>query len=113
MREFYQVLFDAAPRNTAWTDTWAEFSAGDASFSLHAIPEAIAQTIAISDPPQPREETPIKLTLETENLEQTQARLEALGAAILVRPWQVEAREFDFMDPEGNILGVRSQSVSR
>lgn len=113
MREFYSALLGVAPHNKEWTETWAEYSTGEAAFSLHAIPAQIAESIEIATPPAMREEVPVKLTFESADLSELRARVKAIGGDIVVRPWQVEEREFDIVDPEGNILGVRSQSVSR
>ncbi|MBS1829652.1 MAG: hypothetical protein JST93_30410 [Acidobacteria bacterium] len=107
MRDFYAALLGVAPHNTEWTDMWAEFATGEAAFCLHAVPRAIAEQIEIATPPLPREEVPVKLTLETADLRAARARIEALGAAIVVRGWQQEHVEFDLVDPEGNIVCIR------
>ncbi|MFN7920643.1 MAG: VOC family protein [Bryobacteraceae bacterium] len=106
MREFYARLLRAAPRNSEWTEMFAEFACGETTFSLHAVPPEIAEAIAITRPPVPREEVPVKLTFATDDLEGVRDRLRQLGAAVIERPWQADAREFDFVDPEGNIVRV-------
>ena len=42
MREFYSEMLGAKPINDKWTDSWAEFEAGNTRFALHAIPAALA-----------------------------------------------------------------------
>jgi len=81
---------------------WAEFDTGTARLSLHAIPAHHAADITISSPPQPREESPTKLFLETADAEAEIARLEALGVPVIRRPWGGR----DLIDPEGNILAL-------
>jgi catechol-2,3-dioxygenase len=98
MVSYYAEILRARPVAETLTENWAEFETGGALFALHAIPEAIAVAIA------PREETPIKLMFEVEDLAHERERLEALGANVLPRPWAA----FDVIDPEGNIFQVYS-----
>ena len=84
-------------------DNWVEFDTGGARFSLHAIPQAIAEGIAISSPPVPRETSAVKLTFEVVDAASERARLEALGVTIIERPWG----SWDAVDPEGNIFQIR------
>jgi catechol 2,3-dioxygenase-like lactoylglutathione lyase family enzyme len=86
------------------SEGWVVFDAGGALLALHAIPPAIAQGIDISDPPQERSDTPIKLVFQTPELEKVCARLEKMGAKLLP-PRVSNAR--DALDPEGNILQLK------
>src|SRR5882757_4780138 len=45
-----------------------EFEAGATRFSLHSIPPEIADQIRISSPPRPREENPVKLSFEVDDI---------------------------------------------
>jgi catechol 2,3-dioxygenase-like lactoylglutathione lyase family enzyme len=102
MAAFYADTIGLTPIAEARTRTWAEFDAGGAGFALHAIPAEIAEQIQISSPPQPREETPIKLSFAVPNLAAEVDRLRSLGVTIVERPWGA----YDLVDPEGNIVGL-------
>ncbi len=81
---------------------WVEFETGGARLALHAIPAAIAAQIEIASPPEPREETPIKLIFAVDDLDATCARLVALGVPLTRRPWGAA----DGLDPEGNVFQI-------
>jgi predicted enzyme related to lactoylglutathione lyase len=51
-----------------------------------------------------REDTPIKLMFEVDDLEGELTRIEALGVSVIRRPWGV----LDVVDPESNIFQVQS-----
>ena len=56
----------------------------------------------ISTPPEPREETPLKLIFTVPDLAAERTRLAALGIELIERPWGT----CDGMDPEGNIFTI-------
>jgi predicted enzyme related to lactoylglutathione lyase len=80
------------------------FDAEGALFALHAIPAAIARDIEITDPPQERTDTPIKLVFQTADMEGVCARLVNLGAK-LFPPRSSGSR--DGIDPEGNVFQLK------
>jgi catechol 2,3-dioxygenase-like lactoylglutathione lyase family enzyme len=86
------------------SEGWAKFDAGGAELALHQIPEHIARDIEITDPPSAREDTPIKLVFETEDLEAARAHLSAQGA-VMMEP--ANPRRCDGLDPEGNVFTIR------
>ena len=97
MSEFYgsQLGLTAIPETRS--QGWIEFAEG---LALHAIPPHIADGIVIASPPEPREETPIKLIFRVDDLDAIAAKLEAAGVALMRRPWGA----VDCVDPEGNIF---------
>jgi predicted enzyme related to lactoylglutathione lyase len=111
MRAFYRTLFGAQAVNTEWSDTWARFDLGGASFALHAIPADIARQIQVSA--APREKSPVKLIFQVDNVAEERLRLESLQITIIQRPWQDSSESFEALDPEGNIFqisaGIRDQ----
>jgi predicted enzyme related to lactoylglutathione lyase len=109
MKGFYGQMLRASTSNTNWTDGWGTFETGGAYFSLHAIPAEIAKDIQIESPPIPRQEHPLKLVFEVEDVELERERLEALGIQILRRPWQKPGEACDAVDPEGNIFQICSR----
>ena len=107
MTAFYSgVLGLRAIEETRLPD-WVEFH-GDARFSLHAIPAAIAAGISIDTPPRPREQGGPKLTFAVAEVEATLAAIEAIGLPLLKRPWGA----VDAVDPEGNVFALRSATPS-
>jgi predicted enzyme related to lactoylglutathione lyase len=103
MRTFYSEMLGLKPRADTWTDSFTEFDAGGVQLALHAIPPDIAAQIEIATPPRPRGQNPIKLIFSIDDVESTRARLEALGATMVQRPWGA----WDGVDPEGNVFGLR------
>ena len=110
MRESYKDMLQVGPVNTEWVDVWARFDLGGADFALHAIPEEYARGIQISSPPQAREQNPVKLVFLVKDVSSERARLEAMGAAMLQRPWQGENDACDGVDPEGNVFQLVSEA---
>jgi predicted enzyme related to lactoylglutathione lyase len=106
MKAFYSAVFGSAPVNTQWADTWAVFQTGGADFALHAIPAQYAQEIEISAPPEPREDSPMKLIFTVDNVHAERARLEAIGAFPIQRSWQQPGEACDVLDPEGNVFQI-------
>jgi predicted enzyme related to lactoylglutathione lyase len=113
MKSFYQQMLGAQPVNTEWTDSWALFNAGGTRFSLHAIPAEMARSIEISSPPKAREASPVKLIFAVDDVPAERNRLEAMGIAILQRPWQNGVEECEGVDPEGNIFQISSSINSQ
>jgi catechol 2,3-dioxygenase-like lactoylglutathione lyase family enzyme len=106
MEAFYRKVVGLEPIEATRHDDWVEFETdGGAPFALHAIPAHIAANIDVPSPPVPREQGSCKLTFATEDLQAERARLERLGVMILDRPWG----DWDAVDPEGNVFGVRSR----
>jgi predicted enzyme related to lactoylglutathione lyase len=100
MVAFYRDVVGFAPFEEPRLDDWVEVATGSTRFALHRIrPE-----LGVSPSPEPRETEGCKLVLAVDDLAATRERLAAAGVRILDRPWG----GWDFADPEGNVLGVRS-----
>ena len=107
MTAFYSGVLGLRPIEETRLPDWVEFR-GDAQFSLHAIPAAIAAGISIESPPRPREQGGTKLTFTVADVEATLAAIEGMGLPLLRRPWgSVEG-----VDPEGNIFALQSAKQS-
>ena len=101
MTAFYSEVLGLNPNEATRLDDWVEFT--DGTFSLHAIPAAMAAGIQIDSPPKPREQTAAKLTFEVQDVGVTLKRIEAMGLPLLQRPrGGIEA-----VDPEGNVFALR------
>jgi predicted enzyme related to lactoylglutathione lyase len=77
---------------------------------IHGIPKKVAAQVQITVPPQVRENTPIKVCLPVDSIEQARLRAAALGGQVGAKGKEWEARGFracDGFDPEGNVFQVR------
>lgn len=84
----------------------------DAQFQLvlHGIPAGIAARIQITEPPEVREDTPIKLCFPVPSIALARQAAALLGGQIGPQRQEWEARGFracDGHDPEGNVFQVR------
>ena len=104
MLAFYRDGLGLVPRLATATDRWVELDAGGGVVALHAIPAELLATLEdLTVPPQPREDTPIKLIFETEDLEGARAHLATCGATMgEVSSWG----SCDGLDPEGNVFQI-------
>lgn len=97
MAAFYGDTLGLAVVPGSRTSSWLSFEAG---FGLHAIPPHIADEIEITNPPQVREETPIKLVFAVTDLTGVVSGLQAAGVQLELKPWGAA----DGIDPEGNVF---------
>jgi predicted enzyme related to lactoylglutathione lyase len=102
MTAFYRDVIGFAPIAGTRLADWVEFDTGATRFALHAIPPELGITAS----PAPRETQSCKLILEVENADIELDRLNAAGVTILQRQWG----GWDFVDPEGNVVGVRERA---
>jgi predicted enzyme related to lactoylglutathione lyase len=80
---------------------------------IHTIPESIANTIHISDPPELRVETPIKFFFPVPSLSEARANAPAPGGKLNPASTEWEAGTFracDGFDPEGNVVQFRENA---
>jgi predicted enzyme related to lactoylglutathione lyase len=81
--------------------------------TLVQIPDEIAAEITISDPPERREETPIKLSFAVDALAEVRALAPIYGGVVdsVDMEWTFgSVRVVDGHDPEGNVVQFR-QSI--
>jgi GNAT superfamily N-acetyltransferase len=74
---------------------------------IHAIPAAVASSIHVAQPPQPRDETPLKPSFVVASLADVRAAVQATGG--FLKPdagaWRIRGCVvLDGWDPEGNIV---------
>ena len=101
---FYRDVLGLQPIEETRLPDWVEFRGDGARFSLHAIPSSIAAGIPIESPPRAREQGAAKLTFSVRDVEAALGAIEAMGLALLKRPWGVEA-----VDPEGNVFALQKE----
>jgi predicted enzyme related to lactoylglutathione lyase len=85
---------------------------GSGSFELvvHGIPAVISESITITDPPELREETPIKLIFPVASIAAARELAPTLGGAVFfeARQWSIGSwLVCDGFDPEGNVIQLR------
>ncbi len=79
---------------------------------LVAVPERLAASIELTDPPRLREDTAIKLVLVVTDLAATRDMAPSLGGRLLpaAREWSFQGmRVCDGHDPEGNVVQFRER----
>jgi predicted enzyme related to lactoylglutathione lyase len=81
---------------------------------IHGIPKAISAQIHIAEPPQVREETPIKICLPVASIGNARTKAAELGGNVKPKGKEWEGRGFracDGYDPEGNVFQVRERGT--
>ncbi len=79
--------------------------------SIVQTPERIASQIRLSDPPQARESTPIKLVFFVPSIDDTLATASLLGGRVKEgsKRWEFRGHAVqDAVDPEGNVYQLRA-----
>ena len=82
----------------------------DFQLVIHGIPKRIADTIVIAVPPEPREDTSIKLFFPVTSITAARAAAPGLGGSVGPLSKEFVARGFracDGVDPEGNVVQFR------
>jgi len=80
----------------------------DMQLVIHAIPAHLAETFEITSPPQPREETAIKLFFTVPSIEGAREVAAGLGGGVHGEVWQGQGfAACNAMDPEGNVFQIR------
>ena len=108
MEAFYGSVLGFLPMEETRGANWIEFETGGGRLALHSVPAEVAEQIHLSSPPQPREDNPVKLIFEVDDMAVECRRLQSVGVMILQRPWG----GFDGVDPEGNVFGLYSAAKS-
>jgi catechol 2,3-dioxygenase-like lactoylglutathione lyase family enzyme len=104
MTAFYKDVVGFRPDESSRTANWVEFEGGGLGLALHAIPSQALSDLSVGSPLDAREDAACKLIFSVPDVDQEAARLEGLGVRILRRPWG----GCDFLDPEGNVVGLQS-----
>jgi len=103
MSEFYHEALGLPLVDAPMAPGWLELDAGSVRLALHALAPRVARQIEITNPPRAREESPIKLLFEVEDLDEVRRRLVQYGATMF------EPRSTgvcDGLDPEGNVFSL-------
>jgi predicted enzyme related to lactoylglutathione lyase len=106
--EFYSSVAGIEPQ--AIEKGFAMFGSRPSQFVILRSPKRIADTIDIATPPEPREQTPLKLVFGVADIAHARERAAELGGAMnaVEREWEFEgAKVCDGHDPEGNVFQLR------
>jgi uncharacterized protein YjbI with pentapeptide repeats len=114
LKTFYQGVFALQLEHEE--PDHAVLAAPGCQLIIVQIPDAIASTIDVADPPRRRTETPIKLVFDVASI--AAARAEALRSSGRLDPvereWVYRGRRVcDGHDPEGNVVQSRQTDPSR
>lgn len=105
MQSFYQACLrmEVAERARGYcvleSESW--------TLSLVKVPQQIAATIVVSDPPARREEVPIKLAFRVDDIDVLRTRFAEFGGLLdsVTSQWEFRGGiHCDGVDPEGNVL---------
>jgi len=76
---------------------------------IHSIPNRIATSIVIQSPPVPRENSAMKPVFDVESLSIALERVTLLGGIVTERTFTLGGlTRRDIVDPEGNVVQLRS-----
>jgi catechol-2,3-dioxygenase len=103
MAEFYRRGFGLAPDTAGSSDGFVVLEGHGARVALHALPDHVAATIEVDDPPRARTGVAIKLLFRVEDVAGTRSQLEELGAQAFETG---EDDAVDLLDPEGNVVRI-------
>jgi len=111
MSAFYERCFGMSPVESGDGD-FRVLASGDWDLSLVSMPAAIAATVAITDPPGRREDSPVMLAFEVASLEGLHPVVSETGGQLdpVESAWEFRGRRhLDCLDPEGNIVQLRQR----
>jgi predicted enzyme related to lactoylglutathione lyase len=78
------------------------------------VPDGIANSIVIKDPPRRRAESPVKLVFDVSDLGQAAGAVVAAGGQVDVdtSAWSFRGGRYrDCVDPEGNLVQLREPAA--
>jgi len=106
--EFYQTVFDVrVSRNDA---NHAVLDFGGFELMLYQIPAHLAVAVAVTSPPERREQTAIRLDYPVTDLARSRREAARLGGIIDELPPSWAGADTTFFlghDPEGNVFGAK------
>ena len=110
--QFYRRLFSMA--DILSDDQHIVLDSENFQLVIHSIPQTIADTVRITEPPAVRSNMPVKLCLPVASIAQARAAAPALGGSIQPpdQAWQSPSfRACDGYDPEGNVIQFRDAAA--
>ena len=95
-------------------DSFVLLASGELELAVVQAPAVLADAIVITQPPQVREETPIKLSFLVPDIEALRPVIQRLGGRLKApeAAWSWRgARQLDGWDPEGNVFQLRQREA--
>ena len=81
---------------------------------VHSVPASVTDTISIQSPPEARERSPIKPVFDVDSLRAALEAVERNGGVVTGRTFSIDGlTRHDVLDPDGNIIQLRSPSSER
>lgn len=111
MRTFYERCLGMSTAESEGDD-FCILRSDDWNLSLVSVPEAVAATFVITDPPERREDSPVKLAFEVTSIEELCSVVIDTGGRIdpIESAWEFRGyRHLDCLDPEGNVVQLRQR----
>ena len=109
LADFYQQVVTL--EITARDENFVVLESETFQLTLLQIPDSIATSLKITEPPIPRENTAIKLVFYIESIENARQIVEKLGGELQHKDkeWEFDGcLVIDGHDPEGNVFQLRS-----
>jgi predicted enzyme related to lactoylglutathione lyase len=113
MRAFYEACFEMSAHRPAGTE-FCVLATPAFELSLVRVPDDIAGSVVIEDPPRRRAESPVKLVFDVADLAGATAVVVAAGgqAPVADPAWSFRGRPHrDCVDPEGNVFQLREPAA--
>jgi predicted enzyme related to lactoylglutathione lyase len=111
LASFYELVLDASATTESSGDI--RLTTGSDEVLIHSIPKKVAAGISISTPPAPRENSALKPVFEVQSLSRTLQRVEENGGVVTSFTFRLGGiTRHDILDPDGNIIQLRSSSAT-
>ena len=112
MADFYAAVLEMAPaKSPSDSANDIRLKNDDAEVLLHSIPARIAKTILIESPPEAREDSAIKPVFDVPSLAVALEQVSLKGGVVTTRAFDLDGlSRHDVLDPEGNVIQLRSPS---
>jgi predicted enzyme related to lactoylglutathione lyase len=105
---FYKEVLTAAPRSEPSGDV--RLISDRDEVLIHSIPKHLAKDIAVSSPPAPRENAPLKPVFDVISLARALQSVEATGGVVTSRTFTLDGlTRHDVLDPDGNVIQLRGR----
>jgi len=111
--KFYEAVLDYSPTPKPG-DSKSDIRLGSEGEELliHSIPARIAKTIVIDSPPEPREESAMKPVFDVDSISAALEQVSLLGGMVTERTFTLDGlTRHDIVDPEGNVVQLRSAGL--
>jgi len=113
LASFYEAVLGLSPAPQAG-DTKKDVRLGGKGVELliHSIPPRIAKTIVIKSPPVPRDIAAMKPVFDVKSLVKAEEQVALLGGVVTKVTFTLNGMtRRDVVDPEGNVIQLRSASL--